>query len=176
MYIKYLIFSICQLLCMALCYLTNPLVVLFADRQGELPKVLRLWQTWDSSLDNRQYVLYDCPRWLSYDFDDYYECSAIPIGYGRYKKAVRLKKPSPAVCGSSAILIVSFGFTAIVAMGLRSTCLAWTRTRRLSAGKVSTLLFRPTLSAIKTMTISANIGVGASIWVGSLIFTTPAGP
>lgn len=95
MYIKYLIYSICQLFCMALCYLTNPLVVLFAGRQGELPKVLRLWQTWDSALDNRQYVLYDCPRWLSYDFDDYYECSAIPIGYGRTRKMVILKKPFP---------------------------------------------------------------------------------
>lgn len=95
MYIKYLIYSLCQLFCMVLCYLTNPLVVLFADRQGELPKVLRLWQTWDSALDNRQYVLYDCPRWLSYDFDDYYECSAIPIGHGRSQKVVRIKKPFP---------------------------------------------------------------------------------
>lgn len=95
MYIKYLIYSLCQLFCMALCYLTNPLVVLFEDKEGELPKALRLWQTWDSALDNRQYVLFDCPRWLSYDFDDYYECSAIPIGHGRSQKVVRIKKPFP---------------------------------------------------------------------------------
>lgn len=95
MYIKYLIFSILQLLCMALCYITNPLIVLFADDEGELPSFLKLWQTWDSSLDNRQYVLYDCPKWLSYDFDEYYAVYASLIGYGRYKKAVRLKKPFP---------------------------------------------------------------------------------
>lgn len=99
MYIKYFIFLILQLLCMGLCYLTNPLVVLFADKEGELPSFLRLWQTWDSSLDNRQYVLYDCPKWLSYDFDEYYDAyyGVYPplIGYGRYKKMVRRKKPFP---------------------------------------------------------------------------------
>lgn len=95
MYIKYLIYSLCQLFCMLICYLTNPLVVLFANKEGELPKALRLWQTWDSSLENRQYVLYDCPKWLSYDFDEYYAVYASPIGYGRYKKVVRRKKPFP---------------------------------------------------------------------------------
>lgn len=95
MYIKYLIFSILQLLCMGLCYITNPLVVLFADEEGELPAFLRLWQTWDSSLDNRQYVLYDCPKWLSYDFDDYYDTAIMCIGHGRSKKIVIAKKPFP---------------------------------------------------------------------------------
>lgn len=99
MYIKYLIYSLCQLFCMLICYLTNPLVVLFANKEGELPKALRIWQTWDSSLDNRQYVLHDCPRWLSYDFDDYYECrnvvDALIIAYGRTRKMVILKKPFP---------------------------------------------------------------------------------
>lgn len=99
MYIKYLIFSILQLLCMGLCYLTNPLMVLFADKDGELPSFLRLWQTWDSSLDNRQYVLHDCPRWLSYDFNEYFACSvmhdALTIDYGRTHKVVTLKKPFP---------------------------------------------------------------------------------
>lgn len=95
MYVKYLIYSICQLLCMVLCYLTSPIVVLFADRQGELPKVLRLRQTWDSSLDNRQYVLYDCPKWLSYDFDEYYDTAIMAIGHGRSKKIVITKKPFP---------------------------------------------------------------------------------
>lgn len=99
MYIKYFLYSICQLLCMALCYLTNPFVVLFADKQGELPKVFRLWQTWDSSLDNRQYVLHDCPKWLSYDFDTYYKCGVmhdwLTVNYGRTRKVVILKKPFP---------------------------------------------------------------------------------
>ncbi len=95
MYIKYLIFSILQLLCMGLCYLTNPFVVLFADNEVELPSFLRLWQTWDSSLDNRQYVLHDCPRWLSYDFDEYYDTAVMTLGHGRSKKIVLAKKPFP---------------------------------------------------------------------------------
>lgn len=99
MYIKYLIYSLCQLFCMLICYLTNPFVVLFANKEGELPKVFRLWQTWDSALDNRQYVLYDCPRWLSYDFDAYYKCvvqyDGLTIDYGRTRKMVILKKPFP---------------------------------------------------------------------------------
>lgn len=99
MYIKYLIYSICQLFCMLIGYLTNPLVVLFASKEGELPKIFRLWQTWDSSLDNRQYVLHDCPKFLRYDFDDYYECrnvvDALIIAYGRTRKVVSLKKPFP---------------------------------------------------------------------------------
>lgn len=99
MYIKYLIFSIFQLFCMLICYLTNPLVVLFVNKEGELPKIFRLWQTWDSALDNRQYVLYDCPKFLRYDFDDYYKCcvmhDGLTIDYGRTRKMVIIKKPFP---------------------------------------------------------------------------------
>lgn len=99
LYLKYSILAFCQLICMLICYLTNPFVVLFADNEGELPSFLRLWQTWDSALDNRQYVLYDCPKWLSYDFDDYYECRNVVdaqiIAYGRTRKVVSLKKPFP---------------------------------------------------------------------------------
>lgn len=95
MYIKYLIFSICQLLCMLLCYLTNWLVVLFADSHGELPRIFKLWQTWDSSLDNRTYITEDCPAFLRYDFDRYYTVYTKPIGYGRSKKCVTIKEPFP---------------------------------------------------------------------------------
>ena len=94
-YLKYLIFAFCQLVCMVICYLTNPIVVLFADDEGELPASLKLWQTWDSSLDNRQYVLYDCPKWLSYDFDEYYDTAVMCIGHGRSKKIVLTKNPFP---------------------------------------------------------------------------------
>lgn len=95
LYLKYSIFAFCQLICMGLCYLTNPIVVLFADKDGELPAFLKLWQTWDSSLDNRQYVLYDCPKWLSYDFDEYYDTAIMCIRHGRSKKIVLAKKPFP---------------------------------------------------------------------------------
>ena len=164
MYIKYLIYSLCQLFCMLICYLTNPIVVLFADRQGELPKVLRLWQTWDSALDNRQYVLYDCPRWLSYDFDDYYECSAIPIGHGRSQKVVRIKKPFPRSLWLKRYLNRVFWLYRNCGYGFEFyPCLAWTRTRRLSAGMMTTLLLRLMPSATKTMTLFPHIGDGASI-------------
>lgn len=95
MYIKYFILSLLQLFCMLLCYLTNWLVVLFADSHGDLPEIFYLWQTWDSSLDNRQYVLFDCPKFLRYDFDAYYDVDTIPIGHGRSKKVVWIKKPFP---------------------------------------------------------------------------------
>lgn len=94
-YLKYLIFAFCQLICMGLCYLTNPFIVLFSDNEGELPSFLKLWQTWDSALDNRQYVLYDCPKWLSYDFDEYYDTAVMTLGHGRSKKIVLAKKPFP---------------------------------------------------------------------------------
>lgn len=98
-YLKYSILAFCQLICMAICYLTNPLVVLFADKDGELPAFLKLWQTWDSALDNRQYVLYDCPKWLSYDFDEYYDTAVMTIGHGRSKRIVLAKKRFQNACG-----------------------------------------------------------------------------
>lgn len=51
--IRYIIYLLLQLLCMVVCYLTNWLVLLFADEQGELPGLLRMWQTWDDTLDNK---------------------------------------------------------------------------------------------------------------------------
>ena len=51
--------------------LTNWLVVLFADEQGELPGLLRMWQTWDDTLDNRTDVG-RMPACLRYDWDDHY--------------------------------------------------------------------------------------------------------
>ena len=34
-----------------ICYVTNPIVVLFADEYGNLPRILRWWQTYDNCLD-----------------------------------------------------------------------------------------------------------------------------
>ena len=34
-----------------LCLVTNPIVVLFCDKYGNLPKIFRLWQTYDNCLD-----------------------------------------------------------------------------------------------------------------------------
>lgn len=55
-----------------LCYITNPIVVLFANEEGELPGVLKLWQTWDDALDVDWFVKYTAPDCLRYDFDAHY--------------------------------------------------------------------------------------------------------
>lgn len=68
---KYLIYAHLQLLCMALCYLTNWLVILFADENGELPGLFRLWQTWDDTLDNATDVA-RIPAFLRYDWHEHY--------------------------------------------------------------------------------------------------------
>ena len=59
--------------CSLLCYLTNWLVVLFADENGELHGIWKYWQTWDDSLDVEWFVNGSVPRWLRYDFNKHYE-------------------------------------------------------------------------------------------------------
>lgn len=54
------------------CYLTNPMVVLFADERGELHGVWRYWQTWDDSLDVEWFVKETVPRFFRYDFSKHY--------------------------------------------------------------------------------------------------------
>jgi len=70
--IKWLLYLPFALLSTLLCYLTNPIVVLFADEQGELDGLLHLWQTWDDSLDSEFFMHNVCPSWLDYGYDDHY--------------------------------------------------------------------------------------------------------
>lgn len=70
--IKYIVFFILNVFAMVLCYLTNWLVVLFADEDGELPRILSLWQTWDDSLDVDWFVKETVPSIFRYDFDSKY--------------------------------------------------------------------------------------------------------
>lgn len=65
----YLPFS---LLAMVLCYLTNWIVVLFADEDGELPSFLHLWQTWDNSTFCSDSVEH-APKFLQYDWAKHYK-------------------------------------------------------------------------------------------------------
>ena len=67
---KYLIYAPLQLLCMLICYMTNWLVVLFADERGELHRVLRLWQTWDDTLDNPAFIQ-TLPDILNYNWHEH---------------------------------------------------------------------------------------------------------
>lgn len=69
--ILWLLYFIVSLVCMVLCYVTNPIVVLFADKDGELPSVLKYWQTWDNSVYCIDGV--ECaPKFLQYDWMAHY--------------------------------------------------------------------------------------------------------
>ena len=56
---------------MLICYPTNPIVALFADDDGELPKWLKYWQTWDNSVFCKESVEH-APKFLQYDWARHY--------------------------------------------------------------------------------------------------------
>lgn len=94
--VKFLIFLPLQLLSMILCYLTNWIVVLFADEDGELKGLWQLWQTWDDSVDNKYFVLNQIPKIFRYDFDKYNkEYKGGEDKYGRRRYYVKNLKPLP---------------------------------------------------------------------------------
>lgn len=72
-YLKWLVLCGANLLCMMLCYLTNWFVVLFADTKGNLPKIFKLWQTYDNCLDVA-WMIYEgnVPKFARYDFNKHY--------------------------------------------------------------------------------------------------------
>ena len=53
------------------CYLTNPIVVLFCDENGELPGFLSCWQTWDDSC-NPEFAVQKAPKCIQYDWKKHY--------------------------------------------------------------------------------------------------------
>ena len=55
-----------------ICYLTNWLVIFFADEYGNLPKCLRWWQTYDNCLDVDFIAKEVVPKIFRYDFDKHY--------------------------------------------------------------------------------------------------------
>ena len=70
--ILWFLYFVLSLFFMVLCYPTNPIVVLFADINGELPSVLHYWQTWDNSVYCRESVEF-APSFLRYDWAKHYE-------------------------------------------------------------------------------------------------------
>lgn len=60
-----------SLIFMAICYVTNPIVVLFADEDGELPWFLHYWQTWDNSVYCEQGCSF-APKIIQYDWAKHY--------------------------------------------------------------------------------------------------------
>lgn len=71
--IIWIVQAVFELCAMIIAYLTNPIVVLFADEYGNLPKCLRFWQTYDNCLDISWMIYEDCvPKIFQYDFNKHY--------------------------------------------------------------------------------------------------------
>ena len=70
--ILWFLYFLLSVVFMVLCYPTNPIVVLFADVNGELTKFLHYWQTWDKSCYCRESVEF-APKFLQYDWAKHYE-------------------------------------------------------------------------------------------------------
>ena len=68
---RWLIYLPFSLLFSVLCYLTNWFVAIFADKNGELPWPLHLWQMWDDSIYAHESVL-NAPKFLQYDWPKHY--------------------------------------------------------------------------------------------------------
>ena len=87
-----------QLLIMIICYITNPIVVLFADKDGELHGFLRKWQTFDDSCDSEDCVTKYVPDWMRYDFYEYYWAEKrYDPNYGRMMKRSINIAPLPLI-------------------------------------------------------------------------------
>lgn len=73
-YVKFVLLAVLDLLFTLVCYITNPIVVLFADEVGELPWVLTWWANWDDHMDI-DWMVYEhhVPRFAEYDFNRHYK-------------------------------------------------------------------------------------------------------
>lgn len=70
---KYVFYCILEIIFTIIAYITNPIVVLFANEYGELPSIFTWWANWDDGLDVDWMVYEHCvPRWAEYDFNKHY--------------------------------------------------------------------------------------------------------
>ena len=71
---RYFVCLIFEIMAMIVAYLTNPIVVLFADEYGELPECFKMWGTYDNrSLDVGWMITEHCvPKWAEYDYNSHY--------------------------------------------------------------------------------------------------------
>lgn len=90
---KFLLFNILQIICMIICYLTNWIVVLFADEEGNLPGILKYWQTWDDTIDNKGFIDNHFPKIFWYDWDKHYKQYIGPISGNRIRYYQELTVP-----------------------------------------------------------------------------------
>ena len=96
--IPYLIYAPLNILLMLFCYITNPIVVLFADETGELHSFLRYWQTWDDSLDPAFFVKRKVPK---YTTQTCHNCGYIMKG--EEKLTLEIREWTCPVCGKHHI-------------------------------------------------------------------------
>ena len=68
----WLLYFVLSLVFMVVCYVTNPIVVLFANEDGELPGILHYWQTWDNAVYCAESVEH-APKFLQYDWNKHYK-------------------------------------------------------------------------------------------------------
>ena len=73
-YLKWLLFSVLDVAFNVVCYLTNPIVLLFADEVGNLPAWALWWANWDDHLDIDWMVYgHHVPKFAEYDFNRHYK-------------------------------------------------------------------------------------------------------
>lgn len=72
-YLRWGIYAAVHIFFLILCYITNPFVVLFADKYGNLPYYFRYWQTYDNCLDIDWMIDEGIvPKLFRYDFHKHY--------------------------------------------------------------------------------------------------------
>ena len=71
-FLGWLLYLILNIPITVFCYITNPIVLLFCNEDGELPAILDLWQTHDNSC-NPSDIKKICPKWLQFDWDKHYK-------------------------------------------------------------------------------------------------------
>lgn len=69
----FILYAFAEILANIIAYLTNPIICLFANEVGQLPKALRYWQTYDNPLDIQWMVEEVVPELFRYDFRKHYE-------------------------------------------------------------------------------------------------------
>lgn len=74
MIMKYILYCILEIIFTIIAYITNPIVILFANEVGELPHLFRWWANWDDGLDVEWMVTeHQVPRFAEYDFCRHYK-------------------------------------------------------------------------------------------------------
>lgn len=68
-WLMYLPLAICLHI---ICWILNPIVVLFCDEFGELDGWMHYFQTWDDSCDSEYFMKNVCPKFLDYGWDEHY--------------------------------------------------------------------------------------------------------